>query len=337
MHQRMPIGTSVVKRCALNQGSKRVERFASLNLCHCASMSSSRLSMHYAAIHAKYAVLGGAFVFQIIFPGQISTAKSVTVLPCNCRCFLYPGCIAETGLFRNHIPFILEAGKRLAQVVRDPSLSRSGVYWSWNGTTSSFKNQLSKEVSDAEKAQLWEDVAIKDRSYLNLGWLKYGTGRKGEEAEKMTDEEFAVIDKKAKSEKRKENKNEHQNVDSAEASVAADESEGTIFLVTNKSFKSNNEWILDSGCSYHMCPSRDLFNTFEYVGGGVILMGNNTPCKIFVKGEGGVLKVSSGALVIMKAHRSGTLYTLLGFIVTGAAAVSTSNQLDPNITKLWHM
>ncbi|KAF3668075.1 hypothetical protein FXO37_09705 [Capsicum annuum] len=248
----------------------------------------------------------------------------------------------------------------------------------------------------------------------------------------MTDEEFAVIDKKTKSgiilnlsnevlhevsaetttkgmweklkalymkrsmenriylkqklytflmveEKRNKNKNEHQNADSGEASVAADDSEGTIFLATNNSFKSNDEWILDSGCSYHMCPNRDLFNTFESVGGGVVLMGKNTSCKVFGKGtvrirmhdgvvrtltdvryvsglkrnlislgtleslgckyigEGGVLKVSSGALVIMKAHRSGTLYTLLGSTVTGATAVSTSNQLDPNITKLWHM
>ncbi|KAJ8568646.1 hypothetical protein K7X08_028179 [Anisodus acutangulus] len=88
---------------------------------------------------------------------------------------LYPGCIAETGLFRNHIPLFralfppfqkyitkgyvseAEAGKRLAQVVCDPSLGKSGVYWSWNSTSSSFENQLSKEASDAEKARkLWE-------------------------------------------------------------------------------------------------------------------------------------------------------------------------------------
>lgn len=88
---------------------------------------------------------------------------------------LYPGCIAETGLFREHIPLFRllfppfqkyitkgyvseeEAGKRLAQVVSDPSLSKSGVYWSWNDKSSSFENQLSKEASDAEKARkLWE-------------------------------------------------------------------------------------------------------------------------------------------------------------------------------------
>ncbi|KAL8487546.1 hypothetical protein ACS0TY_024014 [Phlomoides rotata] len=88
---------------------------------------------------------------------------------------LYPGCIAETGLFREHIPLFRllfppfqkyitkgyvseeEAGKRLAQVVYDSSLSKSGVYWSWNNNSSSFENQLSKEASDAEKARkLWE-------------------------------------------------------------------------------------------------------------------------------------------------------------------------------------
>ncbi|WVZ87704.1 hypothetical protein U9M48_034302 [Paspalum notatum var. saurae] len=88
---------------------------------------------------------------------------------------LYPGCIATTGLFREHIPlfrllfppfqrfitkgFVSEAesGKRLAQVVSDPSLGKSGVYWSWNKDSASFENQLSQEASDPEKARkLWE-------------------------------------------------------------------------------------------------------------------------------------------------------------------------------------
>ncbi|RVX20313.1 Protochlorophyllide reductase, chloroplastic [Vitis vinifera] len=50
-----------------------------------------------------------------------------------------------------------EAGKRLAQVVTDPSLTKSGVYWSWNKNSASFQNQLSQEASDAEKARkVWE-------------------------------------------------------------------------------------------------------------------------------------------------------------------------------------
>eukprot|EP00617_Octactis_speculum_P027425 CAMPEP_0185766260 /NCGR_PEP_ID=MMETSP1174-20130828/35803_1 /TAXON_ID=35687 /ORGANISM="Dictyocha speculum, Strain CCMP1381" /LENGTH=389 /DNA_ID=CAMNT_0028449839 /DNA_START=102 /DNA_END=1271 /DNA_ORIENTATION=- len=64
---------------------------------------------------------------------------------------IYPGCIAETALFREKrawfrkgFPLFMkyvtggyvgqqEAGERLAQVVDDPICSKSGVYWSWNG------------------------------------------------------------------------------------------------------------------------------------------------------------------------------------------------------------
>ncbi|KAM7279431.1 hypothetical protein ACFE04_006565 [Oxalis oulophora] len=88
---------------------------------------------------------------------------------------LYPGCIATTGLFREHIPLFRllfppfqkyvtkgfvseeESGKRLAQVVSEPSLTKSGVYWSWNKDSASFENALSTEASDPEKARkIWE-------------------------------------------------------------------------------------------------------------------------------------------------------------------------------------
>jgi len=88
---------------------------------------------------------------------------------------LYPGCIAETGLFREHYklfrtlfpPFQKyitkgyvseeDAGYRLAQVVSSPELDRSGVYWSWNNTNGSFENDLSEESSNQDKAKkLWE-------------------------------------------------------------------------------------------------------------------------------------------------------------------------------------
>ena len=43
------------------------------------------------------------------------------------------------------------------QVVSDPSLTKSGVYWSWNKNSASFENQLSQEASDGEKARrVWE-------------------------------------------------------------------------------------------------------------------------------------------------------------------------------------
>ncbi|OIT33665.1 hypothetical protein A4A49_59074 [Nicotiana attenuata] len=45
-------------------------------------------------------------------------------------------------------------------------------------------------------------------------------------------------------------------------------------------------------------------------------------------GEGGVLKFFQGAPVIMKAHRSGSLYTLLGSTVIGTTTVSISDNLS---------
>ncbi|CAH2069967.1 unnamed protein product, partial [Thlaspi arvense] len=51
----------------------------------------------------------------------------------------------------------IEAGKKLALVVSDPGLTKLGVYWSWNKTSSSFENPLSQEASDVEMARkVWE-------------------------------------------------------------------------------------------------------------------------------------------------------------------------------------
>mmetsp|Transcript_35273 Transcript_35273/g.48962 ORF Transcript_35273/g.48962 Transcript_35273/m.48962 type:complete len:427 (+) Transcript_35273:83-1363(+) len=64
---------------------------------------------------------------------------------------LYPGCIAESALFRqkrawfrNFFPIFMkyvtggyvsieESGERLAQCITSPETLKSGVYWSWNG------------------------------------------------------------------------------------------------------------------------------------------------------------------------------------------------------------
>lgn len=64
---------------------------------------------------------------------------------------MYPGCIAETALFREKRPWFRkafpwfmkyvtggyvgeeEAGDRLAQCIDDPQCNKSDVYWSWNG------------------------------------------------------------------------------------------------------------------------------------------------------------------------------------------------------------
>lgn len=43
---------------------------------------------------------------------------------------------------------------------------------------------------------------------------------------------------------------------------------------------SSEEWILDSGCSYHMCPNKDWIANYQSLNGGKILLGNNASCKV---------------------------------------------------------
>jgi len=108
---------------------------------------------------------------------------------------MYPGCIAETNLFREKRPWFRkafpwfmkyvtggyvsekEAGERLAQVIDDPQCSRSGVYWSWNGGAKTvgrwsadgkpkgaggsggeiFENEYSSAVGDVEmQKKVWK-------------------------------------------------------------------------------------------------------------------------------------------------------------------------------------
>ena len=180
-----------------------------------------------------------------------------------------------------------------------------------------------------------------------------------------------------KLQKKRENKVTPQNEETAQASVA--EERADVLFVTEDRFNSNNEWIMDTGCSYHMCPNRDWFSTYESIDGGIVLMGNNAQCKTVGIGtirirmhdgivrtlsdvrhvpdlkknlislgtldsngckfsaEGGVLRVSKGALIMMKAKKAGSLYILQGSTITGSAAVSESSMPDSEVTKLWHM
>lgn len=92
---------------------------------------------------------------------------------------LYPGCVADTPLFRNSLPVFQKvfpwfqknitggyvsqelAGERVAQVVADPEFKQSGVHWSWGNRQKegrgSFVQELSDKVTDDAKAQrMWE-------------------------------------------------------------------------------------------------------------------------------------------------------------------------------------
>jgi protochlorophyllide reductase len=92
---------------------------------------------------------------------------------------LYPGCVADTPLFRNSYPLFQKvfpwfqknitggyvsqelAGDRVAQVVADDQFNKSGIHWSWGNRQKqgreAFVQELSDKASDDVKAKrMWE-------------------------------------------------------------------------------------------------------------------------------------------------------------------------------------
>ncbi|KAG8481224.1 hypothetical protein CXB51_025964 [Gossypium anomalum] len=66
----------------------------------------------------------------------------------------------------------------------------------------------------------------------------------------------------------------------SKSSNREDYSDGELLVASVNDSKVSEEWILDSGCTFHMSPNRDWFTTYETVSEGVVLMGNNASCKI---------------------------------------------------------
>ena len=38
---------------------------------------------------------------------------------------------------------------------------------------------------------------------------------------------------------------------------------------------NSDDWVLDSGCSFHMSPRRDWLDTYESCNGGTVIIVNN--------------------------------------------------------------
>jgi len=95
---------------------------------------------------------------------------------------LYPGCVADTPLFRNHYPLFQKlfplfqkyitggyvsqelAGDRVAQVVADPDFKQSGAYFSWGNRQKkdgkAFIRRVSPQARDDEKGErMWDLTA----------------------------------------------------------------------------------------------------------------------------------------------------------------------------------
>ena len=58
----------------------------------------------------------------------------------------------------------------------------------------------------------------------------------------------------------------------------------SLSVTTTIGYSDNSEWILDTGATYHVCPNRDWFSSFEKLDGCFAIMCDDHLCK--VKGIG---------------------------------------------------
>ena len=68
------------------------------------------------------------------------------------------------------------------------------------------------------------------------------------------------------------------------------------------SYSGENEWILDTGATYHMCPNREWFSSFEKLEGCSVVMGDDHPC--IMEGVGTIqIKMFDGMVRELKEVR----------------------------------
>ncbi|KAG8478826.1 hypothetical protein CXB51_028794 [Gossypium anomalum] len=165
--------------------------------------------------------------------------------------------------------------------------------------------------------------------------------------------EYYKLQNKIKREAANQNGKKLEN--SGKTDVVEDYSDGELLVTSVNNSKVSEEWILDSSCTFHMNLNRDWFTTYETVSECVVLMGNNTSCKIAtvgiikVKMFDGVVKTLSDVRHVPELKRKlislstldskGYRYTAEsgGSTITGEAVVVSSSLSDDDITKLWHM
>jgi len=80
--------------------------------------------------------------------------------------------------------------------------------------------------------------------------------------------------------KRQEHQQQQKQAGTAAVAESDSQSEEDIALVAEEPAHHTDVWIPDSGASYHICPRREWFITYEQATGGNIYMPNSIVCKV---------------------------------------------------------
>ncbi|KAG8485692.1 hypothetical protein CXB51_019003 [Gossypium anomalum] len=119
--------------------------------------------------------------------------------------------------------------------------------------------------------------------------------------------------------------------DVAGVNLANKNGDDFLLVSTSNNSKLTSEWILDSGCSFHMCPNREWFSTYNSVEGGVVHMGKNSSSKVI--GIGTVkIRIHDGTIMtlsdVRQVYLSNSSIALARLDYRTQRTRSTSNALE---------
>ncbi|KAH9780126.1 hypothetical protein KPL71_007968 [Citrus sinensis] len=240
------------------------------------------------------------------------------------------------------------------------------------------KETLSSKAASKKEASHGEGLTVRGRPEKREG----GKGKKKRSKSRPKNMKCFHCHKEGHFKKdcpERKNKGKETKEKTGDAAVASEgqESDGYdsagVLIVSDGASRGN--WVLDSGCSFHMCPNRNLFKNYETYDGGIVVMGNDASCRVIGKGTiklkmldgtirelanvrhvpdlkrnlislgmldkmGCVIKLESGILKVLK----GSMVLMKGnldnglYVLQGSVVtgdVGVSNQ-NLNKTLLWH-
>ncbi|KAL2248151.1 UNVERIFIED_CONTAM: Retrovirus-related Pol polyprotein from transposon TNT 1-94 [Sesamum indicum] len=135
---------------------------------------------------------------------------------------------------------------------------------------------------------------------------------------------------------RKDNRDRYE--EKEKANNVSDENNGEVFVVCEANSVNSfdmHEWLIDSDCTFHMSPFKDIFTNLRYEHAGFVSMMTKD---VKLKEDGlegrwgkGLMKIMKGSLVIFKAECKRNLY-----ICTVSYDYLVASVSECDLTALWH-